>query len=72
MINNKGKVLKLGQMEHIMKENIWKVERRDMEFCNLLMDQNTQGIWQITKYTDTEFMNGQMGEFIKVIGNKIK
>lgn len=72
MINNQERELKLGQMEQDMKENIKMVEKKDMEFYTLLMDLNIQGFLPIMKYMDMEFMNGQMVEYIKEIGNRIR
>lgn len=59
-------------MVHDMKENIKKVERKVMVYCILLMVPNILGFFLIMKFMVMVYMNGQMVEFIKEIGNKIK
>ena len=59
-------------MVHDMKENIKKVERKVMVYCILLMVPNILDFFLIMKFMVTVYMNGQMVEFIKGIGNKIK
>lgn len=72
MINNQVRELKHGLMVLDMKENIKKVEKKVTEHYILLMDLNIQGFLPIMKFMDMEFMNGQMEEYIKEIGNRIR
>ena len=43
-----------------------------MVYCILLMVPNILGFFLIMKFMVMVYMNGQMVEFIKEIGNKIK
>ena len=55
-----------------MKENIKMVERKVMEHYSSQMVLNIQDSFQITRFMVMVFMNGQMEEFIKAIGNRVR
>jgi len=59
-------------MEQNMKEIIKMVEKKVMGYYILQMDLNIKVSFLKMKYMDMENMNGQMEEYIKEIGNKIK
>ena len=71
-INNKVMAQKNGQMVHIMLEIIKTEKKMDMEKLFSLIYLILKEILLIIKFRDMVFIDGLMGENIKVIGKATK
>lgn len=72
MIGSMDMVLKHGLMELYIEVTIKMEENMEKGFCSFQMDQHLKGIFSTMKLMAMEYINGQMGRFMKAIGSIIR